>query len=50
MKLRKLRNEVKILITAMIKLGGEKDTSKLAETMALERAKAYEKERDKISR
>lgn len=42
-ELTKLRNEVKVLNTAMVKVRGEKDKSKLAETVALERAKAFEK-------
>ena len=49
MNLRKLRNEVKILIAAMVKVRGEKDKSKLAETVAIERTKASEKEREKIN-
>ena len=50
MNLRRLRNEVKILIAAMVKVWGEKDKSKLTKTVVIERAKAFEKEREKINR
>ena len=43
-----MRNEVKILIAAMVKVWGENDKSKLAENVAIERAKAFEKEREKF--
>lgn len=46
----RLRNEVKVLNTAVPKLRADKEKARKAESDALERAKAFEQEKDKIQR